>query len=81
MTAVADAAAVNHHHQYLLFQNLLLFHPHLQLLFQYHLHRDVKQDNIKLMEHAYGTLFKYQLMFQIHAHQDSSLMDMEAAFQ
>jgi hypothetical protein len=80
MTAVADAAAVNHHHHHQYLQSQKLFPAHLQLIFQYHLHRDVQLDNIELMEHAYGTLLQYQLVFQIHAHQDSSLMDMEAAF-
>lgn len=77
MIAVADAAAANHHHHH---PHHKLFPAHLQFLFQYHLHQDVQLDNIDLMEHAYGTLLQYQHQLNNLAHQDSTLMDMEAAF-
>ena len=75
-TAVADAAAVIllHLHQF------QLSNYHLQFQFQFLPRQDVQLDKIELMEHVYGTLFLYQWVIQIPAHQGSILTETEAVF-
>jgi hypothetical protein len=73
-TAVADAAAVILLHQF------QLSNYHLQFQFQFLPRQDVQLDKIELMDHVYGTLFLYQWVIQIPAHQGSILTETEAVF-